>query len=79
MKLYLVTETSKENNMYFRSWACTTKEKAIECLNERYKIATMLNKEAGKPAPVDTRKYEFFYWELDQLTLRYNINESTIY
>lgn len=77
MKLYIVTETNKENNMMLRSWVCFSKEEANECLKVRYELACTYNRIAGVSDPIDCLDYGFFFWSLsDGQELKYNIEET---
>ena len=77
MKIYIVTESNKEDNLLLRSWVCFTKEQADACLKERYDIACSYNAIAGKDNPTNCLDSGFFFWNLENgMTLKYNIAES---
>lgn len=77
MKLYIVTETNKENNMMLRSWVCFSKEEANECLKAHYELACTYNRIAGVSDPTDCLDYGFFFWSLsDGQELKYKIEET---
>ena len=80
MKLYIVTETNKENNLLLRSWVCFTKEQANECLKKHYDIAFTCNRIGGVAAPINCLEYGFFFWTLsDGTEMKYEIQETKTY
>ena len=80
MKLYIVTETNKKDNLLLRSWVCFTKEQANECLKNRYEIACAYNCIGGVAAPTDCLEHGFFFWTLsDGAEMKYEIQETKTY
>jgi len=77
MKVYIITESNKEDNLILRSWVCFTKAEANECLKKRYEIACTYNRIGGVEDPTDCLEYGFFFWTLsDGQELKYSIQES---
>lgn len=77
MKVYIITESNKEDNLILRSWVCFTKAEANECLKKRYEIACTYNRIGGVEDPTDCLEYGFFLWTLSNgLELEYSIQES---
>lgn len=77
MKIYIVTESNKEDNLILRSWVCFTKEQANECLKKYYDIAGTYNRLAGVEVPTNCLDYGFFSWDLlNGMEIRYDIRES---
>lgn len=77
MKLYIVTESNKQDNTLLRSWVCFTKEQAQECIARQYSIACTYNSIAGVDAPTDCTDHGFFFWNLQNgMELYYKITES---
>ena len=74
MKLYIVTETSRESNILMRSWVCFTEDQAKECLKKRYEIACTFNSVGGEEKPIDCLEYGFFFWE--NQNLKYQIEKT---
>lgn len=80
MKLYIVTETNKQDNLLLRSWVCSTKEQAKECLKKHYDIACTYNRIGGMADPIDCLEHGFFFWTLsDGSKLKYEIRETQTY
>lgn len=80
MKLYIVTETNKQDNLLLRSWVCFTKEQANECLKKHYDIACTYNRIGGVADPTDCLEHGFFFWTLsDGSVTKYEIRETKTY
>lgn len=77
MKLYIVTESNKKDNLVLRSWVCFTEQQAKECLKKYYDIACTYNRLVGVEDPVDCLKYGFFSWSLPNgMEVKYDIKKS---
>lgn len=80
MKLYIVTETNKQDHLLLRSWVCSTKEQANECLKKHYDIACTYNRIGGVADPIDCLELGFFFWTLpDGPETKYEIRETETY
>ena len=80
MKIYIVTESNRNDNLLLRSWVCFSREEAMTCLKNRYDIACTYNRIGGLDDPTDTLEYGFFFWNLENGTeMKYCIIESKTY
>lgn len=77
MKLYIVTETNRDDNALLRSWVCFTEDQALACLKFHYEVACSYNRIAGVDAPTNCLDCGFFFWQMQNgMNLEYNIRES---